>query len=54
MKILIELFPCLKQFASYFNKTIRNIFRYKLLVPHNMTTFLKDEKQRKSCAHHGA
>ena len=40
--------------ARYFHKTIRNILSeswYKLLVPHNTTTFFKDEKRRKSCTH---
>ena len=54
MKTLISLFPCLKQlpilirpFAISSGESL-----YKLLLPHNIITFLKDERRRKSWARH--
>ena len=54
MKTLIALFPCLKQLAILIRQFAISSGEscYKLLVPHNIITFLKDEKQRKSWAHH--
>ena len=52
IKPLVELSHCLKQLAI-----LRRRFAvqsgeswYILLVPHNLKTFLKDKKVRKSCA----
>ena len=51
MKPLVELSHCLKQLAI-----LRRRFAvqsgeswYILLLPHNLKTFLKDKKVRKSC-----
>ena len=54
MKTLIALFPCLKQLAILIRPLAISSgeFWYKLLVPHNIITFLKDEKQLKSWARH--
>ena len=54
MKTLIALFPCLKQLAILIRPFAISSGEswYKLLVPHNITTFLKDEKQCKSWARH--
>ena len=51
---LVELFPYLKQFAILTRPFVISLGEswYKLLVPHNITKFLKDEKQPKSCACH--
>ena len=51
----IDTIVSLFETAHYFNKTIQDILwwmLFKLLEPHNTTTFLKDEKVRKSCARH--
>ena len=50
METLIALFPCLKQLAILIRLFAISSGEswYKLLVPHNIIIFLKDEKQRKS------
>ena len=52
--ILIALFPCLKQLAILIRPLAISSGElwYKLLVPHNIIAFLKDEKIRKSWARH--
>ena len=54
MKTMVKLFRCLKQLAI-----LKRPFAicsgkswYKLLALHNITKFLKDEKEHKSCARH--
>ena len=53
MKTLIALFPCLKQLTNFIRPFAISSGEswYKSLVPHNIT-FLKDEKQHKSCTGH--
>ena len=53
MKTLVNLFPCLKKLAIFIRPFAISSGEswYKLLVPHNITTFFKDEKRRKSCTH---
>ena len=54
MKTLIALCSCLKQLAILIRPFAISSGEswYKLLVPHNIITFLKDEKQCKSWARH--
>ena len=54
MKTLIALFPCLKQLTNFIRPFAISSGEswYKSLVPHNITTFLKDQKRHKSCAGH--
>ena len=54
MKTLIALFPCLKQLAILIRPFAISSGEswYKLLVPHNIITFLKDEIRRKSWTCH--
>ena len=54
MKTLIELFPCLKQLAILIRPFAISSGESwcKLLVSHNITTFLKDEKICKLCSRH--
>ena len=54
MKTLIVLLPCSKQLTILIRPfTISSGESwYKLLVPHNIITFLNNEKQHKSWTHH--
>ena len=52
MKTSIELFHCLKQLTILIRPfaVASGESWFKLLVPHNIATFLKEEKRHKSCA----
>ena len=56
MKTLKTLFPCLKQLAILIRpfRISSSESWYKLLVQDNIITFIKDEKQCKSCVRHSA
>ena len=53
-KTLMALFPCLKQLAIFIRPFAISSGEswFKLFEPHNIITFLKDVKRRKSCARH--
>ena len=52
MKTLIELFQCSKQLPIFIRPfaVAPGESWFKLLVPLNIATFLKEEKRHKSCA----
>ena len=56
MNALIELLSCLKQLAILIRPFAISSGEswYKILLQHNIITFLKDDKQHKSCACHSS